>query len=114
MPGASVAICCDTRTDQHLEKRACTLHSPQVSAIITEDLGSPPEALFVEFDPKPIASASLAQVRSGTGCLQRWGPFNQPQQQGSSCYQEEGCCARLFKCITQSGSGRVIYYQYVL
>ena len=34
----------------------------EVARIIAEDLGSPPEALFAEFDRTPIASASLAQV----------------------------------------------------
>ena len=34
----------------------------EVSRMITEDLGSPPEALFASFDEQPIASASLAQV----------------------------------------------------
>ena len=34
----------------------------EVARIITEELGSPPEALFAEFDAVPIASASLAQV----------------------------------------------------
>jgi hypothetical protein len=37
--------------------------APQVSAIILEDLGAPPSQLFAAFDPTPVASASLAQVR---------------------------------------------------
>jgi predicted unusual protein kinase regulating ubiquinone biosynthesis (AarF/ABC1/UbiB family) len=35
----------------------------QVRRIITQDLGAPPEKLFKHFNPNPIASASLAQVR---------------------------------------------------
>ena len=35
----------------------------EVSRMITEELGSPPEALFASFEEKPIASASLAQAR---------------------------------------------------
>ena len=31
--------------------------------MVLEDLGAPPEQLFRSFNPNPIASASLAQVR---------------------------------------------------
>ena len=34
----------------------------EVARIVQEELGQPPEALFAEFEPAPIASASLAQV----------------------------------------------------
>jgi predicted unusual protein kinase regulating ubiquinone biosynthesis (AarF/ABC1/UbiB family) len=34
----------------------------EVVAIVTEDLGAPPEVLFASFERTPIASASLAQV----------------------------------------------------
>ena len=42
----------------------CPLDSyDAVSRTVTEDLGAPPESLFASFEPRPIASASLAQVR---------------------------------------------------
>ena len=42
----------------------CPLDSYEaVSRTVTEDLGAPPESLFASFEPHPIASASLAQVR---------------------------------------------------
>jgi predicted unusual protein kinase regulating ubiquinone biosynthesis (AarF/ABC1/UbiB family) len=37
--------------------------SPELAAqVITEELGRPPEAVFAEWDPEPIAAASIGQV----------------------------------------------------
>lgn len=51
----------------HTMRRHTLDHCPvspyaEVARIIQEELGSPPEALFAEFECAPIASASLAQV----------------------------------------------------
>ena len=37
----------------------------EVAAVIEQDLGAAPSALFASFDPTPVASASLAQVGAG-------------------------------------------------
>jgi predicted unusual protein kinase regulating ubiquinone biosynthesis (AarF/ABC1/UbiB family) len=37
--------------------------SPELAAgVIAEELGSPPEQVFAEWDPEPIAAASIGQV----------------------------------------------------
>ena len=37
-----------------------------IRAIVTEELGGPPETLYESFDPTPLAAASLAQVHEAT------------------------------------------------
>jgi aarF domain-containing kinase len=51
-----------TDTLKVLLNRAPVSSYPDVRAVIEEELGAPPEALWASFDPTPIASASLAQV----------------------------------------------------
>jgi hypothetical protein len=40
-----------------------------VARTVAEDLGAPPERLFASFEERPIASASLAQVRWVSPCV---------------------------------------------
>jgi len=46
----------------HMLDRCPVSSWSEVQQIITEDLGAPPDKLFKQFSPTPIASASLAQV----------------------------------------------------
>ncbi len=38
------------------------MSSELAAQVITEELGAPPEKVFVEWDPEPIAAASIGQV----------------------------------------------------
>ncbi|MGA0035740.1 MAG: ABC1 kinase family protein [Ilumatobacteraceae bacterium] len=45
-----------------LQNNAPPMSGDLASGVITEELGSPPSELFVEWDPTPIAAASIGQV----------------------------------------------------
>jgi len=45
-----------------LQDRVPPLPLADVAAVIEEDLGAPPDALFAAFDPAPLGAASVAQV----------------------------------------------------
>lgn len=49
-----------------LRDKTATSPYAAVSALVREELGSPPEEAFARFDPKPFASASLGQVHDAT------------------------------------------------
>ena len=45
-----------------LQDRVPAFGARKVQAIVQRELGAPPGVLFREFDPRPIAAASLGQV----------------------------------------------------
>lgn len=45
-----------------LQSNAPPMSAELAAQVIEEDLGAPPEKLFVQWDPKPIAAASIGQV----------------------------------------------------
>ena len=45
-----------------LQNNAPPMSGDLASAVIAKELGSPPSELFVEWDPSPIAAASIGQV----------------------------------------------------
>jgi len=46
----------------HLQDDAAPLEAGVTEAIVAQELGAPLDAIFAEFDPVPIAAASIAQV----------------------------------------------------
>lgn len=62
------------RALESLQDRVAPFPGAQAVAAIEQELGAPPDVLFAEFDPEPMASASIAQVhrarlRDGTDVI---------------------------------------------
>lgn len=51
---------------ERLQDRVPAAPYAQVRAIVTAELGAPPERVFASFDPEPVATASIAQVHAAT------------------------------------------------
>ena len=51
---------------ERLQDRIPAAPYAEVRAIVTAELGAPPERVFASFDPEPVATASIAQVHAAT------------------------------------------------
>ncbi|MFU8895790.1 MAG: ABC1 kinase family protein [Gammaproteobacteria bacterium] len=51
---------------ERLQDKVPAVPVDQVRAIITTELGAPPERIFASFTPQPVATASIAQVHEAT------------------------------------------------
>jgi predicted unusual protein kinase regulating ubiquinone biosynthesis (AarF/ABC1/UbiB family) len=51
-----------------LQANAPPMSAELAAQVITEELGSPPEQIFLEWDPQPIAAASIGQVHRAVVC----------------------------------------------
>ena len=57
-----------------LQSEAAPFGYEDVVAIVTKELGAPPEELYETFDPIPFAAASTAQVHEARSTTGRWSP----------------------------------------
>jgi ubiquinone biosynthesis protein len=49
-----------------LQDNAAAVPLEQIRQVILQDFGQPPEAIFAQFDPQPLASASISQAHVAT------------------------------------------------